>query len=256
VLRKILKIEDLLEETGKLYNFFLDTLRNMLRPPYEREELFRQSFYMGIQTLPLIGITGFILGIVLSIQTLPVLADFGAESWLPGIVAISIIKEIGPVITALICAGKIGSGIGAELGSMRVTEQIDAMEVSATNPMKYLVATRVLAVTIILPILVIYSDALSLLGSFLATNLNEEMSFTLFFDTVFSNVRLSDIFFAVSKTVFFGFFIGLVSAYKGYFASSGTEGVGKAANSAVVVSSLFVFLIDVIVVQLENLIVN
>jgi phospholipid/cholesterol/gamma-HCH transport system permease protein len=168
-------------------------------------------------------------------------------------VSISIIREIGPIITALICAGRIGSGIGAELGSMRVTEQIDAMEVSGTNPFKYLVVTRILATTLMLPILVISGDAISLYGSFLVENMKGEVSFVLYFNQVFNNLEFSDLFPATIKSIFFGFAIGLVGCYKGYNCKKGTAGVGLAANSAVVFTSMLLFIIDFIAVFVTNI---
>jgi phospholipid/cholesterol/gamma-HCH transport system permease protein len=181
------------------------------------------------------------------------MAQFGAESWLPGMVSVSIVREIGPVITALICAGKIGSGIGAELGSMRVTEQIDAMEVSGTNPMNYLVVTRVLAATFMIPILVLYSDFISFYGSYVAVNMHDFVSLRLFLNLSFDSLHFYDVIPATIKTFFFGFAIGIIGCYKGYFSENGTEGVGKAANSAVVISSLAIFIMDLIAVQLADL---
>ncbi|HLG03444.1 MAG TPA: ABC transporter permease [Bacteroidia bacterium] len=228
--------------------------RELFKPPYEFRELVRQCYMIGFRSLPLILITGFIIGMVLTIQSRPTLANFGAESWLPAMVSVSIIREIGPVITALICAGKIGSGIGAELASMKVTEQIDAMEVSGGNPFKYIVVTRVLAATLMIPALAICSDAVALYGSYTGVNLEGDVSFYLFFSQVFAALEFNDLFPAIIKTFFFGFFIGLVSCYKGYFPGKGTEGVGKAANSSVVLASLLVFIIDMVAVQLTNLI--
>ena len=138
----------------------------LLHRPFEMKEFLRQCYFIGYKTLPLVGITGFIMGLVLTLQTRPTLAGFGAESWLPGMVALSLVREIAPVITALICAGKISSGIGAELGSMKVTEQIDAMEVSGINPYKYLVVTRVLATTLMVPLLVFFADAIGMAGGY------------------------------------------------------------------------------------------
>jgi phospholipid/cholesterol/gamma-HCH transport system permease protein len=193
------------------------------------------------------------MGLVLTLQSKPVLEEFGAESWLPGMVSVSIVREIGPVITALICAGKVGSGIGAELGSMRVTEQIDAMEVSGTNPMNYLVVTRVLATTFMIPILVFYADAVSFYGSYLAVNLQGFISWPLFLNLAFDPLHFYDLIPATIKTFFFGFAIGIIGCYKGYYSEKGTEGVGKAANSAVVISSLVIFIMDLIAVQLAEL---
>lgn len=229
--------------------FFIEAIK----PPYEFKEFLKQCYQIGYKSFPLIAITGFIMGLVLTIQSRPTLAEFGAESWLPGMVAISIVREIGPVITALICAGKVGSGIGAELASMKVTEQIDAMEVSGINPFKYVIVTRVLAATIMIPILVIISDAISLYGSYIGVNLKGEVSFQLFFSQVFHVLDFKDLFPALIKTFFFGFAIGLIGCYKGYFSNQGTEGVGKAANAAVVMASLMVFIIDMIAVQLTSL---
>jgi phospholipid/cholesterol/gamma-HCH transport system permease protein len=168
-------------------------------------------------------------------------------------VSISIVREIGPIITALVCAGRIGSGIGAELGSMRVTEQIDAMEVSGTNPFKYLVVTRVMAVTLMLPLLVIVGDSVAILGSFLIENTKGNVSFTLFFNQVFKALEFGDIIPATIKSFFFGLAIGLIGCFKGYYCEKGTEGVGKAANSAVVITSLMLFIIDFIAVIITDI---
>ncbi len=241
------------EEVGQLSRFAARFFREVVKPPYEFKALMNQSYIIGYKSLPLIAITGLIMGMVLTIQSRPTMAQFGAESWLPGMVSISIIREIGPVIAALIFAGKVGSGIGAELASMKVTEQIDAMEVSGLNPFKFLVVTRVAATTLMLPVLVIASDAISLFGCFLAVNLKGDISFHLFFTQVFSSVTFNDVFPALIKTFFFGFSVGIIGCYKGYNSVKGTEGVGAAANSAVVIGSLAVFIIDMIAVQLTSL---
>jgi len=193
------------------------------------------------------------MGLVLTIQSRPTLSKFGAESWLPSMVGLSLIREIAPVITALICAGKIASGIGAELGSMKVTEQIDAMEVSAINPFKYLVVTRIMATTIMIPLLVIYADFIGILGGFIGYNIHENMNLNRYFTNVVEHTVFLDIFPAVIKTFFFGFSIGLVGCYKGFNAENGTESVGKAANTAVVTASLSIFIIDMIAVQITDL---
>ncbi|MDZ4845854.1 MAG: ABC transporter permease [Chitinophagales bacterium] len=230
--------------------------KELFQPPYEFNELVKQAYLIGNKSFYLVAITGFIMGLVLTIQSAPTLSQFGAESWLPAMVAVSIIREIGPVITALICAGKVGSGIGAELASMKVTEQIDAMEVSGANPFKYLVVTRVVAATLMIPVLVIFSDAISLGGAFMGVNITGDVSFSLFFSQVVEAVDFADVFPAFIKTFFFGFIIGLVACYKGYHSNKGTEGVGAAANAAVVMASLLVFIIDMIAVQFTNLLIN
>jgi len=240
-------------EVASIASFTFRFFRELIKPPYDYNELIKQSFLIGYKSLPLVAITGFIIGLVLTIQTRPTLVKFGAESWLPGMVAVSIIREIIPVITALIFAGKVGSGIGAELASMNVTEQIDAMQVSNTNPFKYLVVTRVVAATLMLPILVVFADAIGLLGTFVAINLKGSESANLFLSQIFQSLAFEDLLPALLKTFFFGFAIGLIGCYKGYNSNKGTEGVGEAANSAVVFGSLMVFLIDMIAVQITSL---
>lgn len=240
-------------EISGITGFAFRFLKEVVRPRYEFREFSNQCYIIGNKSLPLVAITGFIMGLVLTLQSRPTLARFGAESWLPSMVAVSLFREIGPVITALICAGKVGSGIGAELASMKVTEQIDAMEVSGVNPFKYIVVTRILATTLMIPLLVIFSDFVGLIGSFIAVNINSDLSYHLFVSQVFNKLDFIDIFPAFFKTVFFGFAIGLIGCYKGYNADQGTEGVGKAANSAVVIASLLIFILDMISVQITNL---
>ena len=246
-------IESVFIEITLLTRFIIEFFKTLFSPPYEIKELLKQCYIVGYKSLPLVGVTGFIMGLVLTIQSRPTLETFGAESWLPAMVAVSIIREIGPVITALICAGKVGSGIGAELASMRVTEQIDAMEVSGINPFKYIVVTRILATTFMLPILVIFSDVIGLAGSFLAVNIQGDVSFSLFFAQIFAKLDFMDVFPPLIKTFFFGFAIGLIGCFKGYNSDKGTEGVGASANSAVVISSLLIFIIDMMAVQITSL---
>ncbi|MBR9758380.1 MAG: ABC transporter permease [Algicola sp.] len=242
-----------LKEIGELTYFTARFFREVFKRPFEFKELLRQCYNMGNRSLFLVGITGFIIGLVLTLQTRPTLLEFGAVSWMPSMVGISIVREIGPIITALVCAGRIGSGIGAELGSMRVTEQIEAMEVSGTNPFKYLVVTRVLAVTLMLPLLVIVGDAIALLGSYLVENVKGNVSFMLYLNQVFNALKFGDIIPATIKTFFFGLAIGLVGCFKGYYCKNGTAGVGIAANSAVVFSSLLLFIIDFIAVFVTDI---
>ena len=243
----------LLVETGGIARFTGRFFREGFRPRYEFQELLHQCYVVGYQSLPMVGITGFIMGLVLTLQSRPTMAKFGAESWIPTMVGLTIIREMGPIITALIFAGKIGSSIGAELGSMRVTEQIDAMEVSGTNPFKYLVFTRVLATTLMLPILTILADVIGLFASYLGINIRGVTTLALFFNNIFSSLTFGDVLPAVIKTIFFGFAVGIVGCYKGYFSDKGTEGVGQAANSAVVVASLTIFILDLLAVQITSL---
>jgi phospholipid/cholesterol/gamma-HCH transport system permease protein len=247
------KANSFLAELATFFLFIGKIVKSTFSRDFEFKEFARQCFQIGYKTLPLISITGIIMGLVLTIQSRPALVNFGAVSLLPGMVIVSLMREIGPVITALICAGKIGSGMGAELGSMKVTEQIDAMEVSSTNPFRFLIVTRVLAATLMLPLLVLYSDALGVMGSWAGANIKGNVSFVLFFSQAFKHVQFMDFVPAVIKTFFFGAVIGLVGTYKGYTAGRGTESVGKAANSAVVLSSLLVIIIDMMAVQITDL---
>lgn len=242
-----------LHETGDIVRFVGRFFKELFRQRQEVDEFFRQCYWVGYKSLPLVGTTAFIMGLVLTIQSRPTLVEFGAESLLPAMVAVSLIREISPVITALICAGKVGSGMGAELGSMRVTEQIDAMDVSGTNPFRYLVVTRVMATTLTLPILSSLSNAISLYGGYLGVNIRGQVSWHLYWTQVFNALSFGDVLPSLIKTFFFGFAIGVIGCYKGYNSRKGTEGVGRSANSAVVVSSLLVFIIDLIAVQITDL---
>jgi phospholipid/cholesterol/gamma-HCH transport system permease protein len=248
--------------TGKFANFFIqiyDAFAFVMRffkeafvPPFHFKEFVRQCYYIGYKSLVLISVTGFITGLVFTKQSRPSLASFGATSWLPSLVSIAILRALAPLVTALICAGRVGSNIGAELGSMKVTEQIDAMEVSAINPYKYLVATRVMATTLMLPLLMFYTAFVGLMGSYLDIHANEQTSFASFFENAFSSINFLDYWASIVKALVYGFTIGIVGAYKGFNASNGTTGVGHAANSAVVTSMFLIFIEEVIIVQITN----
>ena len=233
--------------------FFVGSFfRNILRRGFEWNETIRQCFIVGYKSVGLVGITGFILGFVLTLQSTPTMKDFGAVSFVPSMVAISVIREVGPVIIALICAGKIASSIGAELGSMKVSEQIDAMEVMGANPIQYLVVTRIIACTLMVPLLTLLADALALTGGWVAANISGKMNVMLYFNKAFSSLAFTDLVPSVLKTFFFGFAIGFVGCYKGYNSDKGTESVGVAANSAVVSASLWVIVLDAIAVQITS----
>ena len=242
-----------LYKAGDLTAFMLRFFREAVKPPYEWREILYQCYLVGYKSTFLIGLTAFIMGAVLTIQSRPSMASFGAISLIPGMVSVSVVREIGPVITAIICCGKIGSRMGAELGSMRVTEQIAAMEVSAINPFHYLVVTRTIATTLMIPLLAIVADAVAFVGAYLAMNIHDSMTFQHFFSAAMRHLEFLDIFPAVIKTYFFGYVIGIIGCYKGFRARSGTESVGIAANSAVVTSSLAVFIIDMLAAQITDL---
>lgn len=238
---------------GDMARFAGRFFQQAFRPRFEWRELVRQSFVNGYQSLPLVGVTAFIMGIVLTVQSRPTLTRFGAASMLPSMVAISVVREIAPVITALICAGKIGSSMGAELGSMKVTEQIDAMEVSGTNPFKYLVVTRIWSTVLMLPLLVVLADIIAIWACYIGVNMKSTVSWARFQQQVLDSLVFSDVVPALIKSVFFGLAIGIVGCYKGYTTEKGTEGVGRSAHSAVVTASLLIFIIDLLAVQVTEI---
>jgi phospholipid/cholesterol/gamma-HCH transport system permease protein len=237
---------------SKAYRFTARFFKEAFKRPFHLREIINQSFEIGIKALPLITVTGFVVGVVFTKQSRPSLEEFGATSWLPSLMGIAIVRALGALVTALICAGKVGSGIGAELGSMNVTEQVDAMEVSAINPFKYLVVTRVAATTITIPVLALYCSFLGLLGSFTNVHAQEAISFATFFENAFSSIKFLDIFSSLFKSIVYGFTIGIVGCYMGYNATQGTRGVGKAANRAVVLSIFLIFIEEIVIVQLTN----
>lgn len=245
-------LDELFTGIYNAYRFVGRFVRQAFRPPFEWREVIRQCYEVGYRSLPLITLTGFVTGMVFTKQSRPSLEVFGATSWLPSLIAIAMIRALAPLVTALITAGKVGSNIGAELGSMKVTEQIDAMEVSATNPFKFLVVTRVLATTLMIPVLSMYCAFLGLMGAFLNVYVNEKTSFPTFVAEAFEQISFLDIGTSMVKAVTFGFTIGVVGAYKGYHAGQGTQGVGKAANSAVVLSMFLIFIEELLIVQISN----
>jgi len=220
-------------------------------PPYEGRELVRQLDEIGSKSLPLVAMAGAATGVVLSLQTRDSLTRFGAKSMLPAVIIFSLIKESGPIITALVVSGRVGAGIGAELGSMKVTEQIDAMEASAVNPYKFLAATRVVACTLMLPLLTLAANFCGILSGWIATTLAEPISLRLFIERGFKMLTFNDFLPATAMTAFFGLIIGLVASFQGMRTKGGTEGVGRSATSSVVLCSLFVILADVFLVRLS-----
>jgi len=246
------KVDNFFTEVHDLFKFITQFFKEAFTPPYEFQETIRQCYIVGCKSLPLITATAFITGMVFTDHSRPPLADFGAVSWLPSFTGIAIIKALAPLITSLICAGKVGSRMGAELGSMKVTEQIDAMEVSAVNPFKFLVVTRVTATTFMVPLLVIYSAMIGLLGSFIDVYSKDQTSFTIFFYDAFSKIGFAEISSTVIRAIVFGFTIGIIGCYKGFTTTQGTEGVGKAANSSVVLIMLLIFIEEVFLVKFFN----
>lgn len=244
------KVISMMENIYSLTMFGLRFFRYVFLPPYEMGQVRKHMDELGSKSLPLLTAVGLIMGLILALQSRPVLDRFGAGAFLPSMVAITVVRELGPVIAALIVAGRVSSGIGAELGSMKVTEQIDALEVSAVDPYNYLVVTRVLACIIMMPLLTAYVDFLAIFGGFIAESIAGTNSIRLYYSHVFMGLRLSDLIPGVGKTAVFGYIIGIIGAYQGYNTSRGTEGVGKAATTAVVLASLNIIFVDMIIVQL------
>jgi len=219
-------------------------------PPFEFREFARQLDELGSKSLPLVAFAGAATGVVLSLETRDSLLRFGAKSLLPAVIVFSIIKESGPIITALVVSGRVAAGIGAELGAMRVTEQIDAMEASAVNPYKFLVATRVFACVLMLPLLTLAADFYGILMGWVANTMTDAVSLRLFLNDGFQAVTFNDFLPSTFKTLVFGLIIGSVACFQGMRTQGGTQGVERAAASSVVLSSLFVILADVLLVRL------
>lgn len=243
-------INGFFEWFGELGLFSWRVLRAAVTPPFEFRELGRQLDEIGSKSLPLVALAGAAIGAVLSLETRDSLVRFGAKSLLPAAVVFSIIHETGPIITGLVVCGRAGAGIGAELGSMKVTEQIDAMEASAVNPYRLLAATRILACFLVLPLLTLAADSCGVITGWVADTLAQPITFQQFIQNGFSSFGFNDLLPPTFKTAVFGLIIGVVACLQGMRTEGGTEGVGRSATSAVVLSSLFVILADVILVKL------
>jgi phospholipid/cholesterol/gamma-HCH transport system permease protein len=234
---------------GLVALFGLRALREMFRPPFETKEIVRQIFSLGLQSLPLIALSGLAVGVVMSMHTRSSLERFGAEALIPSALAIAMIKETGPLVTGLLVSGRVGAGIGAELGGMRVTEQIDALESLAVDSFKYLVVTRLIACLIALPILTTVFNFAAITGGFLAETVISGMSLRLYYDRAFASVQFSDFIPATLKTSVFGFVIATISCFLGYHATGGAEGVGSASTRSVVFSSICLIVVNVVLVR-------
>ncbi|MBI4903946.1 MAG: ABC transporter permease [Acidobacteria bacterium] len=235
---------------GELGMFCGSLVRTLFQRPFEGHEILRQMDAIGAKSLPVVALAGAATGIVMSMQMRDSMARFGGKSLLPAVIVFALIKESGPIITALVASGRVGAGIGAELGSMKVTEQIDAISASAVNPLKYLAATRVIACALMLPLLAIAADFCGVMSGWVALTLTDPISLELFLNNGFRNMTFNDLLPSTLKTAVFGMIIGVLSCFQGMRATGGTEGVGRAATSSVVLSSLFVIVSDVFLVRL------
>ena len=219
-------------------------------PPFEFRETSRQLYELGLRSAPLVAVAGFAVGVVLSMHTRASLERFGAESMIPAGLAIALVRETGPLTCGLLLAGRIGAGIGAELGAMRVTEQIDALEATAVDAFKYLVVTRAIACVIAVPILTTILNFSGILGGYVAEAAITGMSLPLYLRRAFSLIDYTDYVPATLKTMVFGYLIAVVSSYLGYHTSEGTAGVGRASTRAVVMSSIGLIAVNVLLVKL------
>lgn len=247
--RWLAAVEATLDWFGGLGLFAGRILRDACRPPYEVTETLRQIFEIGWRSAPLIVLSGLAVGGVLSMHTRATLERFGAEAMIPTALAFALVKETGPLVAGLLISGRVGAGIGAELGGMRVTEQIDALESLAVDSFKYLVVTRVLACAVCLPLLTVLIDFAGLAGGFFAETIISGTSFTYYFNAAFSSLSFSDYIPPTLKTTVFGFLIGSTASYLGYHATGGAEGVGRAATQSVVLSSIFLIVLNVVLVK-------
>lgn len=235
---------------GELSVFAWQVLKATLTPPFEGAELVRQLDEVGSKSFPLVVLAGAAIGVVLSLEARNSLTRFGADSLFPSTLVYAVINVMGPIITGLIVSGRVGAGIGAELASMKVSEQIDAIEVSAVNPYRLLVATRVLACILMMPLLTLAADASGLLTGWYAQSLVEPLSFQQFINTGFNGATFNMFLPPTFKTMVYGLVIGLISCFEGMRTTGGAEGVGRAATNSVVIASLFVILSDVVLVKL------
>jgi phospholipid/cholesterol/gamma-HCH transport system permease protein len=243
-------INGFLEWFGELGIFVWQVIRAAVKGPFEGRELMRQLDEVGSKSLPLVALAGAAIGAVLALESRYSLVRFGAKSMLPAAIMFSIVHEMGPVVTGLVVSGRVGAGIGAELGSMKVTEQIDAIEASGVNSHKLLAFTRILACILMLPLLTLATDFCGVIVGWIADTLVEPISFHKFIHAGLAGTSFSDFLAPTFRTAVFGLIIGLIACFQGMRSEGGTEGVGRSATSSVVLSSLFVILADVILVKL------
>ena len=231
-------------ELGMVLLLLSSTAKQLVIPPYEIRNTFKQMLEIGIKSLPVVFITAVFTGMVLALQTYTGFKRFGAEGLVGTVVALSMTRELGPVLTGLIVAGRAGAAMAAELGTMRVTEQIDALETLATNPVKYLIVPRFISGALMLPALAIVTDIVGVIGGYIITVGLFGVSSVSYWKRTWNYLELDDIYNGLVKACFFGATIALVSCYKGFYTEGGAEGVGKATTGAVVLSSMTILISD------------
>lgn len=231
-------------ETGRVLMLLIETVKQMLTPPYEVREIIRQMYEVGVKSIPVVIITGIFTGMVLALQSYTGFKRFGAESLVGSVVALSMTREMGPVLTGLIVTGRAGAAMAAELGTMRVTEQIDALETLATNPIQYLIVPRFLAGMLMLPALCVISDVIGIMGGYVITVGLFRSSSSQYWEKTWDVLEMDDIYNGLLKAAFFGAALALLCCYRGFYSEGGAEGVGKATTGAVVVSFMTILISD------------
>jgi phospholipid/cholesterol/gamma-HCH transport system permease protein len=244
------RVLGMLESVGTLASFGARAGVEAFRPPYEPREIARHVYHFGYRSAPLILTAGLAIGVVLSMHTRASLERFGAEAMIPAGLAIALIRETGPLTAGLLVSGRVGAGIGAEIGAMKVTEQIDALEASAVDAFKYLAVTRIIALMIAMPLLTLMMDFAGIFGGYLAEVAVSGMSWSLYFERAFTFISYSDLIPATLKTIVFGYLIAVAASYLGFTTSRGTEGVGEASTRSVVTGSMLIILSDVVLVKI------
>ncbi|OQB10907.1 MAG: putative phospholipid ABC transporter permease protein MlaE [Candidatus Omnitrophica bacterium ADurb.Bin205] len=229
---------------GGLASLTLKTIYLSFTPPYKKDRILNQSKKAGIDSFPLVSLIALFIGFIFALQMAYFMQRIGSELYIASLVALSIVRELGPVITALVVAGRVGAAITAEIGSMQVTEQIDALETFATNPVKYLVVPRFIALSLMLPILTLYADAIGILGSYLICVFRLGISSSIYLRVTFEALWYKDIFTGLFKTIFFGMIIAIISCYEGFNVKGGAEGVGRATTRSVVFSFIMIIVAD------------
>ncbi len=236
--------------TGEIFIFLIKAISRSIFSTVIIQQIIRQIYFIGVRSLPLVTISGFAIGVVMAMQTIGLLTRFGATTYVAVVVGLSMVKELGPVITALMVAGRAGSGMSAEIGSMKVTNQIDALKVLAVDPVQYLVTTRIVATVVVLPILTAIADVVGIGGGMLMGVTQGGIGTRLYIETTFRFIKLEDILSGLSKTIIFGLLIALIATYEGFKTKGGTAGVGLATTSTMVLSSLLIFISDVFLTKL------
>ena len=238
---------------GDLFLFWLDSCRTLLHPPWFIREVINQMYQLGVKSFTLVVVASFAVGLVLAMQGIKVLSWFGASNYIATSVAMSFFRELGPLMAGIMVAARGGAGMGAELGSMRVTHQLDALTVSAVNPMKYLVVTRIVACMLVLPLLTVAANLVGILGGMLIGVTQVGMSPSFYYTLTVKYLTLKDVLPGIGKTTVFGLIVGTVGCYHGFNTEHGTFGVGQATKTSVVRAILLILIADVFLTKLTLL---